>query len=383
MRASLQTERGAAPESLGVAGTIGGPKSLSLGLSKATQVVDEAGASTTKISIKADKIYIKYMIKYMENINNIPIIVLNWNGWEDTFECLDALTKSIDRTSIWVVDNGSKENRSAELQETHPGIRIILLDNNYGWAGGYNRSLQIAVEEGNKFAFLLNNDAIVDRDFLLECKKSYRPGVAAVGSTILFSDHSVHFDGEYWRRSRKMPDTSGEVADSRISSVINGSAFLMDLDAFAECGGFNEEYFCYGEEHEWCRRVQSKGWSLLVSHGSRVTHDGGASDVSSNALYYMIRNSFIDDRELPLGARQINAARQVSVQVAAARLEKRQGDETRAFARLQAIEHGLTGRFGPRDPRPLRWWTRLLAQVWFFKPALLSRMRARLAPPSK
>src|SRR5437660_10262187 len=95
-----------------------------------------------------------------------PVIVLTWNGWHDTFACLRSLQAHGEGCPVWLVDNASDEDRRGEAAALYPGLRTLRWDDNYGWAGGYNRVLRIALGEGYDAVYLLNNDALVTPGFL-------------------------------------------------------------------------------------------------------------------------------------------------------------------------------------------------------------------------
>ena len=78
------------------------------------------------------------------------MIVLNWNV-EDTFACLQSLRAAEDVTTVWLVDNGSLIS-TYETRTLWPGLRVVRLDQNYGFAGGMNQALRLAASEGYAFA---------------------------------------------------------------------------------------------------------------------------------------------------------------------------------------------------------------------------------------
>ncbi|MBV9280718.1 MAG: glycosyltransferase, partial [Chloroflexi bacterium] len=77
-----------------------------------------------------------------------PVIILVWNGWEDTFECLRSLLEGGEDCPVWLFDNGSDNDRAAEAAALYPGLRTVRWDRNYGVATGYNRGLRLAASEG-------------------------------------------------------------------------------------------------------------------------------------------------------------------------------------------------------------------------------------------
>jgi len=119
------------------------------------------------------------------------IIVLNWNGKEDTLACLRSL-RALEGESheILVVDNGSSDGSEAAVRAAHPALAILQTGANLGFAGGNNAGIRWALERGARFVLLLNNDTVVEPDFLrhmLErAKRGAKTGV--VGASIAYYD---------------------------------------------------------------------------------------------------------------------------------------------------------------------------------------------------
>jgi GT2 family glycosyltransferase len=282
-----------------------------------------------------------------------PVVILNWNGWEDTFVCLRSLRKAADVNEVWLVDNGSNIDRSGEARDIYPGLRVFSWDENYGWAGGNNRVLAIAVREGRDFVYLLNNDCTVPSGFLFSVEGVAMSDtcIAAVGSRIEHGESRgyVRFDGNYHEPGvRPLTPESG----SRAVPVLNGAGMLVRLRAMQQHGYFDERFFCYHEEAEWCRRVIAHGWSCRIACDSIVTHKNEGSNHDANSLYYKTRNRFL----LLLLEHCAAQAAGDRCKLIAATITM--GEEMRRQSRLRewtaiacALHDGLRGRFGPRQRR--------------------------------
>jgi len=98
----------------------------------------------------------------------VAIIILNWNGLQDTIECLQSLRASTYRNvRIWVLDNGSREDPSLALAN-FPEITLLRSAENLGFAGGNNYAAEIALAEQPDYILLLNNDTIVPPEMISE-----------------------------------------------------------------------------------------------------------------------------------------------------------------------------------------------------------------------
>jgi len=93
--------------------------------------------------------------------------VLNWNGGPDTVDCLESLAQAnLDRATVLVVDNGSRDDSLARIRGRFPSQRILVLAENQGYAGGNNAGIRAALDAGAGGVLLLNNDTRVAPDFL-------------------------------------------------------------------------------------------------------------------------------------------------------------------------------------------------------------------------
>jgi GT2 family glycosyltransferase len=297
-------------------------------------------------------------------MKGVPVLVLNWNGWQDTFACLQALRQEPEAEDIWLIDNGSEIDRSAEARAILPEIRILRWDDNYGWSGGYNRALKIAVQEGYEFAYLLNNDCKVTHDFLQPVVAAMSDDrFAAMGSRIAYEDPAgfVKFDGEYYLPGEQpLHETRG----LRLVRTVNGAGMLIRLQALEQDGYIDERFFCYGEEEDWCWRMIKRGWKVGICEESVVIHRGEGSDVNANARYYRIRNEFLSLERFERRLRWRERLRLAGLSLWWAFQARREGRHEECLAMLCGLEDGLRGRFGKRRAERPRSVYRLLARAW-------------------
>src|ERR1700756_3033913 len=102
------------------------------------------------------------------------ILLLNWNNWKDTNECLNSLERlDYDEWEVIVLDNGSTDGSVERIREKFPEVEIIQLKANLGFSAGNNAGIRVALERGAEYVWLLNNDTTVSPKALRGC----RPGV--------------------------------------------------------------------------------------------------------------------------------------------------------------------------------------------------------------
>lgn len=298
----------------------------------------------------------------MTDPRTIPVVVLNWNGWSDTERCLASLAAAGDY-AVWLVDNGSREDRTAALAARFPRIRPLRFETNRGYAGGINGALRVAAAEGHPYAYLLNNDCEVTPAFLeptlAVAEDTARIG--AVGSVVVYADDptSVQYDGTghpqgavpHAARTGHWP-----------AGYAHGAGMLVSLAAAKEVGFLDERFFCYHEEIEWCHRLRRGGWAIRVAGESVVRHHCHGSDTGGNGRYYRIRNEFL--LEQCLGKDPRETARRLLYQGAVLASREPSAELRQCIA--EGLWDGLAGRFGPRPAvRPpgallrlcLAWWT--------------------------
>lgn len=127
----------------------------------------------------------------IENLPLVYVVILNWNGYADTADCLTTcLTNRYPRTRIVVVDNGSSDGSELLLRSAFPEITVVQTGSNLGYAGGNNVGIRHALGSGADYVVLLNNDTVVDPDFITSLVQiataDCRPGMLC--SNIFFHD---------------------------------------------------------------------------------------------------------------------------------------------------------------------------------------------------
>ncbi|MBQ6220864.1 MAG: glycosyltransferase family 2 protein [Methanosphaera sp.] len=256
--------------------------------------------------------------------NKVSIILLNWNGEEDTIECLESL-KSVNypKFDVYLVDNGSKK-RSVDsimnylLTDNYYSTKIvtnkelndfnktndinlvfILNETNSGFAGGNNIALNyLSTHDVTDYILLLNNDTIVSTDFLSALVETYDENE---------DTGFVGINHYYYHNKDKLQTVGGGMVDlvhgeaSAITDInqkegfdfLTGSCILMSKKVLQEAGVLNEDYFMYWEDVDWSTRVRNKGYQLRVADRGCIYHKEGASIKSLSRIYYHTRNRIL------------------------------------------------------------------------------------------
>jgi GT2 family glycosyltransferase len=236
---------------------------------------------------------------------NVHIVILNWNGYQDTIACVESCLQSVyPAFRILIVDNGSDDNSETVLRQHFPAVEILQTGSNLGFAGGNNVGIRRALACGADYVWLLNNDTIVAPEALTELVKvaASAPRVGMVGSKILFHDEpdKIWFAGAFWtadganihHRGFGEKD-AGQYDEPCNVDALTGCSLLVKAELIKSIGLMREDYFLYSEDADWCRTAAEHGYELLYVPASKVWHkvSGSVGNSSSLQWYYYTRNS--------------------------------------------------------------------------------------------
>ncbi len=241
---------------------------------------------------------------------SIWIVVLNWNGLNDTVACLDSLRhlRYANRRVI-VVDNGSTDGSVAALRcaATAPAIEIIEAGKNLGYAGGNNLGIRYALDHGADFVLVLNNDTTVDAMLLDEliAAAERNPAAGCFGPWIFYMRDSdrLWFTRSEWDHAVSAFTTPGkgrlvsELAREPTSTeYVCGAALFFRASVVRQIGLFDERFFLVYEDSDWCFRARRTGLECVSVPLARVWHKIGTSfgsEASPLRTYFSARNKLL------------------------------------------------------------------------------------------
>ncbi len=242
------------------------------------------------------------------NYPKISITILNWNGLEDTTECLESLKKiTYPNYAVIVVDNGSEGNDVEVLRQKFGDyIHIIENDKNYGFAEGNNIAIRWLLDNSKPDYFLLlNNDTVVAPEFLTELVQvaDSSPSIGIAGPKVYFySDpRKLQFTRakiELWK-GRVVSIGRGEIDSGQYENIeetdyCSGECFLIKREVIQRIGMLDVSYFAYWEETDYCQRAKGEGFQLVYCPQAKVWHKVSSSTQKIGGFreYYMTRNRF-------------------------------------------------------------------------------------------
>jgi GT2 family glycosyltransferase len=299
--------------------------------------------------------------------HSVYIIVLTWNGWRDTEECLRSLAPVIeDGVRVLLVDNGSTDGTPGKVRALFPRVEVIENGRNLGFPGGNNAGMREALSRGADYVILLNNDTVVDRDFARELLRAAErdPRVGMATSKIYFRDRPqvLWFAGgdvSTWT-GRSRHAGFGETDRGQFDDVEDigrpcGCAMLVSRALLEDVGLMEEDLFLYGEEIDWVLRARRRGYRCVLAPRSKVWHKvsaGTGGPSRGDGYYYAVRNMLRTlRRHAPHRFAPLNGLRVVLVaSVFTASLFTLGIDKRTGLAHIAAgVRDYLRGAFGERD----------------------------------
>ncbi len=250
--------------------------------------------------------------------NNFPLVfavVLNYNGYLDSKECIESLLSSNHPLSIIVVDNNSSDDSYNKLSELFPDLKFIKSEKNLGFAGGMNLGIKFALSKSAHYVILVNQDIVVTKNFLFPLLEKFKNNqtIGIASPKVLYKNNKEIIYCAGGRISKILctgvAEFQGKLAkefgnDDRMTSLAEGCFLLVKSEVFNKVGLLNEKFFMYLEDVEFSERVL-KFFKIVFVHNSVVYHKSGAGEKWSTFTpiynYYYTRNRlwFYTNKTLP------------------------------------------------------------------------------------
>lgn len=232
----------------------------------------------------------------------IEILILNWNLWELTVECLKSIMKSTyPHYDVLIIDNGSLNDSTerlsqwiaAELKGQHGAprnrLRLVTSERNLGYPGGNNLGIKMILEEGKvDYVLLMNNDVLIAADALeILVENAWKnPSFAFLSPKILHMNPPDRIQCKGARVSKNFivtkpigfgeKDTDDPDGVKAVDAVY-GACMLARASALPIIGGLDERIRFYSEDIDWCLRAKLMGFMVGCVAKARVWHVGEAS----------------------------------------------------------------------------------------------------------
>lgn len=239
-------------------------------------------------------------------MDKVAVVILNWNGKEMLRRFLPGVLAHT-RGEVYVADNASSDGSLAFLAEEFPAVKTIPLEQNYGFAEGYNQALSRIEAE---YFILLNSDVEVRDDWvspMLDYLEAH-PGVAACQPKILSWHAPQMFEyagaaggyldalGYPYCRGRILGTVEcdeGQYDEAASVFWATGAALMVRSSVYREVGGLDARFFAHMEEIDFCWRLRSRGYGIVCVPSAVVYHVGGGTLPKENPrkTYLNFRNN--------------------------------------------------------------------------------------------
>jgi GT2 family glycosyltransferase len=218
------------------------------------------------------------------------------------------------------VDNGSADGSADRIQTAFPDLNLLRLPNNLGFAGGNNRAIEQALQNGTDYLLLLNNDTTVDPGILKAFVHAWKtqPDPGFLNAKIFFYDEPEKIwaaitrwnpdQGLFEHIGNHEPDRSGSFNNIMETDYASGCALFFHRSTIDRVGLMDERFFCYFEEADWCYRARHAGLTSYFIPDAKVWHKVATSSrgkTSPIVQYYRTRNLLLWARKnLPRNQRR-------------------------------------------------------------------------------
>ena len=247
----------------------------------------------------------------------LSVVILNWNGKNDTLACLTSLLNiEAPAFDIIVVDNGSTDDSVAEIAKRFPAIALLETGKNLGYAGGNNAGIEYALKQGADLVLLLNNDTIVDRHFVAALLKSSQDhqnaGIFGAYPIRMLDPEKIDHLGGRWNSAAAAFDLIGLGAERGFKTdqpldYVCGCSILIRKEVFEAIGLLEPTFFLFWEEADFCMRAKKAGFGIGISYEALLLHKVSASFVGGTPhktyfwwrgrLLWMERNCSKEEKE--------------------------------------------------------------------------------------
>jgi GT2 family glycosyltransferase len=221
----------------------------------------------------------------------ITAIILNWNRREDTLACIASLYAcGYPHLSIMLVDQASRDETSEAVAERFAGVEIIQSGGNLGFSRGMNLGIRHALDAEAENVLLLNNDTIVQPAMLERLTAHIGAGVGILAPAIFYADapHRI------WSTGGGMNSALFEITGNHgreeglppgpiDRDFVTGCAMLIPRHLFENVGLFDERFFMYYEDMDFCLRVRAAGYRIVLVPNAVLWHRVSQSSGGANS----------------------------------------------------------------------------------------------------
>ena len=233
---------------------------------------------------------------------DLSVIIVSWNVRNYLADCLRSVFAELNysnlRGEVWVIDNSSTDGTVDMIRDLFPDVHLIINEGNPGFGAANNQGMQAADKKEPRYHFLLNPDTVVRAGAFgkMVAFMDENPNVGMTGARLVYGDGRFQHSAFEFPRIGQLLFDLFPVPARLYESKMNGryprklyepthkafpidhplgATMLVRRDVAQETGGFDEIFFMYCEELDWCRRIHMAGWEIYTVPAAEVVHYGG------------------------------------------------------------------------------------------------------------
>ena len=258
-------------------------------------------------------------------MTKVFLVILNWNGYKDTIECLESVSKVEPENyelHVVVIDNASIDNSVDKIMnfKTHKlEFNILTNKKNIGFAGGNNVGIKYSLEKGADYIMVLNNDTVIDKDLISGLLRTFREdikiGVVSpkiyfapgfefhkkrygkndFGKVIWYAGGDINWRNVYGNNHGVDEVDKGQYDKTLSTDFATGACAFLNAKAIKDIGLLDERYYLYLEDADISQRMMKAGWKVLYSPNGFLWHKVAQSSAIGSELndYYITRNRML------------------------------------------------------------------------------------------
>ena len=208
---------------------------------------------------------------------DVLVIIVTYNALKWVSKCLRSVENSTHPADVVVIDNGSTDGTLPLIRTDFPQVRIVETGENLGFGAANNIGLRLALDEGYGFAYLLNQDAWLEKDTLEKLIAAHKPDWGVL-SPMQMNGHG--------RRDKRFDKKCGKLIDARLTGFhtdtlvvevpfVMAAHWLVSRRAIETVGGFSPAFRQYGEDDNWLHRLHWHKLLCGVVPAASAVHDRG------------------------------------------------------------------------------------------------------------
>jgi GT2 family glycosyltransferase len=238
----------------------------------------------------------------------VAVLILSYNGRRWLEECVPSVLRlDYSNFEVVVIDNGSSDGTLGYLATEFPQVQIVRLEENVGYARGFNAGLEYAANSGAEYFLTMNNDTVIDRGALRAlvdtAKGKERAGF--VTGKVYFYDRPEMLQTVGKREDRVLWNGShigwneqdtGQYEEAAERAFVDDVYCLVDRTMYDQLGGYDSDFYLQCEEWDWQVRAKEEGWRIYYTPSAMLWHRvsatiGGLGGATSE--YFLYRNRIV------------------------------------------------------------------------------------------